>query len=243
MRFGRCLRIPKAALLRLATAAYRAVVELSTSYGSAVPADVLGRYDWRETRSAASIIRHTNPTEFDDFLAVLASFKLDPALDLLVPGGNESKTASRLNKAFRVRGWREATYSVHLTSELRLLPFAPAGEIKAEVRASEVGSPSYRIDNVKGRVAADVEWQAKDGNLDRDIAAYRALYDAGIVDGAILVTVTLADLRALTLFHDPESTKFKTTTTTNLANTTSRLTRGDAGGCPILVASICARTV
>ena len=53
---------------------------------------------------------------------------------------------------------------------------------------SEVASPSYRIDNVKGRVALDVEWHAKDGNLDRDIAAYRALYEAGVVDGAVMVT-------------------------------------------------------
>jgi hypothetical protein len=218
-------------------------VDLSTSYTTAVPEDVLVRYDWRETRNAASIIRHTNPTEFDDLVTVLRQFRVDAAADILVAGGNESKTASRLNRAFRVLGWREATYSVHLTSELSLLPFAAAGETKPHSRLTKVASPSYRIDNVKGRVALDVEWHAKDGNLDRDIAAYRALYDAGIVDGAVMVTMTRADLRAMAVALDPTTKKFGTATTTNLTNTISRLTRGDGGGCPILVASICARTV
>ncbi len=223
--------------------AYGAPVDLSTSYDTEVPADVLARYDWRETRNAASILRHTNAAEFDDLLTVLRQFRLDAATDILVAGGNESKTASRLNKAFRVLGWREAIYLMQLSSELTLLPFAPAGETKPDRRVSEVASPSYRIDNVKGRVALDVEWHAKDGNLDRDIAAYRALYEAGIVDGAVMVTMTRADLRAMAIALDPETKKFGTATTTNLINTISRLTRGDGGGCPILVASICSRTV
>jgi len=92
-------------------------------------------------------------------------------------------------------------------------------------------------------VALDVEWHAKDGNLDRDLAAYRALYDAGIIDGAVMITMTRADLRALALRGDPATTKFGTSTTTNLTKVLPRLTRGDGGGCPILVVSICARTV
>lgn len=43
-------------------------------------------------------------------------------------------------------------------------------------------SESYLIDNVKDRVALDIEWHAKDGNLDRDLAAYRAFYDTGLID-------------------------------------------------------------
>ncbi|MDQ6839959.1 MAG: hypothetical protein M3137_16935 [Actinomycetota bacterium] len=42
---------------------------------------------------------------------------------------------------------------------------------------------------------------------------------------------------------DPTTTKFGTSTTTNLTKVLPRLTRGDGGGCPILVVSICARTV
>lgn len=218
-------------------------MDLSSSYDHAVPAEVLARYDWCETRNAASILRHTNPAEFADMVEVIGDFRLDLARDIAPPGRNESLTAAYLNRSFRMRGWREADYNVAVTATLRLLPFAPSGDTDAVTHTSVVASPSYLVDNVKGRVALDVEWHAKDGNLDRDIAAYRALYDAGIIDGAVMITMTRADLRALALSEDPTTTKFSTSTTTNLTKVLPRLTRGDGGGCPILVASICARTV
>ena len=65
------------------------------------------------------------------------------------------------------------------------------------VRESEVVNEGYKVDNVKGRVALDVEWNAKDGNLDRDVGAYRALYDAGLIDGAVVLARTRDDLREL----------------------------------------------
>ena len=71
------------------------------------------------------------------------------------------------------------------------------GEHGVTVRESEVVNEGYKVDNVKGRVALDVEWNAKDGNLDRDVGAYRALYDAGLIDGAVVLTRTHDDLREL----------------------------------------------
>jgi hypothetical protein len=220
-----------------------AFVDLSASYQTAVPADVVARYDWSETRNAASIIRHTNPTEFDDIVGVLRHFRLETARDLVPPGGNQSLTAAHLNRAFRRLGWREGDYGVRLTSDLRLKPFAAAGETEVQRTVSEVFSRSYLVDNVKARVAVDVEWHAKDGNLDRDIAAYRALYDAGIIDGAAMVTMTREDLRTMAVGIDPSTKKFSTSTTTNLTKVIPRLIRGDGGGCPILIVSICGRTV
>jgi hypothetical protein len=64
---------------------------------------------------------------------------------------------------------------------LILQPYAVAGETMPVLRESEVHNEGYKVDNVKGRIALDVEWNAKDGNLDRDIGAYRALYDAGLM--------------------------------------------------------------
>ena len=43
------------------------------------------------------------------------------------------------------------------------------------------------MDNVHGGVALDVEWNAKDGNLDRDLAAYRSLYDVGIISAGVMI--------------------------------------------------------
>jgi hypothetical protein len=218
-------------------------VDLSTSYETTFADLVRVRYDWCEVRNAANIIRHTSPTEFADIEQVLAGFTVETDRDITPAGGNETLTAAHLNSQFRARRWREGNYRVGVTSELRLLPYKAAGEKSPTTTKTESVSESYLVDNVKGRIALDVEWHAKDGNLDRDISAYRALYDAGIIDGAVIVTMNRTEMRQWALDLDPASKKFATSTTTNLEKAVPRLTRGDGGGCPILVAAICRRTV
>jgi hypothetical protein len=218
-------------------------VDLTDSYRWAVAPAVVERYDWVEVRNAASVLGSTSPREFGDVVEVLDAFRVEVDRDLLPAGGNESLTAAHLNHQFRTRGWREGSYHVRIESALRLLPWAEAGETVGEEVVTEVATPSYLVDNVRGRVALDVEWHAKDGNLSRDLAAYRALYDAAIIDGAVMVTMTRADLRRMVLRLDPTSKKWQTSTTTNLEKVTPLMTRGDGGGCPVLVVSVCARTV
>lgn len=217
-------------------------MDLTDSYLRVVPADVLARHDWAETRQAAAVLAATNPVEFDDLVQVLRDFHVDPNLDIFPAGGNESLTAARLNEAFRHLGWREASYKVSVSSVLTLLPWADAGESRPKTVEAENDSSSYLVDNVKGRVAIDVEWHAKDGNLDRDVAAYRSLHTETIIDAAAMVTMSRAAMRAWAVQLDPSTRKFSTTTTTNLEKLTPRLRRGDGGGCPILVAAVCRRT-
>lgn len=218
-------------------------MDLSESYVQFVPEQILRRYDWSETRNAAGILYATNREQFEQVMEVLDGFRLDEVRDIVQAGGNESAGPILLNTAFRERGWREGDYNQTLTSRLRLMPYAAAGETEPLEEETVVSSPSYLVDNLRGRVALDVEWHAKDGNLDRDFAAYRALYEAGIIDVAVMVTTKREDLRAWALRLDPASTKWATSTTTNLTKAVPRLTRGDGGGCPILVAAICGRTV
>jgi hypothetical protein len=213
-------------------------VDPTTSYSAVVPALTLARYDFLETRNAARILSATNPAEFADLIAVLDSFKVEEHLDIFPSGGNESETAARLNEAFRSKGWREAAYKVQISTELVLRSPGTAVTIPTDAATS-----SYYVDNVKGRVAIDVEWHAKDGNLDRDIAAYRTLYDSGIIDCAAMVTMRRQSMRDWALRLDPNTTKFGTTTTTNLEKVTPKLVRGDGGGCPILIVAIGDRTV
>jgi hypothetical protein len=204
-----------------------------------LPRRVLARYDFFETRNAAKILRATNPDEFADLVDVLEGFRVVEAMDLyIVKGyGNQTDAAGRLNSAFRAHGWAEGSYTVTMGAELVL---RTAGSPSTPL--STTGHSTYNIDNLKGRAAIDTEWEAKDGNLDRDLAAYRSLYDAGIIDGAVMVTKNRASLRAWVLRVDPESTKFGGTTTTNLEKVVPRLKRGDAGGCPVLVVAVCDRT-
>jgi len=225
-------------------------VDLTASYVDHFPDDLRARYDFVEVRNAAAVLQVTNPAAMADVSSVLERFALQPD-DLLVAGGNESALAARLNQHFRELGWREGQVDTEITLLLRLLPYRPAGEVEARVVETTTKNPGYLVDNVRDRVALDVEWNAKDGNLDRDLGAYRALYDAGLIDGAIMITRTQDDLRtlgrtlALAAGWTAEAARriLNTTTTTNVEKLRPRLTRGAAGGCPVLGVLICSRTL
>lgn len=211
-------------------------MELTESYKRAVPEDLLRLYEFRETRNAAYLLKATNPQEFEAIVEILKGFRL-LELDITGAGGNKSDVASRIDRAFREVGWREGRHALTISSVLTTMPYGAAGETTPTKIATEIRSDTYKVDNVKGRVAVDVEWNAKDGNLDRDLAAYRVLYDAGIIDGAVIITRTQEDLRALALVLNAR-TKFATTTSTNLPKLEQRMLRGDSGGCPVLAVAI-----
>ena len=46
----------------------------------------------------------------------------------------------------------------------------------------------HKIDYVKNRVAFDLEWNSKDQTFDRDLYAFRAFHEAGIISAAVLMT-------------------------------------------------------
>lgn len=223
-------------------------MELTTSYFRVFPASVTDRYEVRETRQAAAILRATNSDLFDEIVAVLNDFELVRS-DFLTPGGQETKLARRFNNAFRHYGWREARVDTEIELRLRIMPYRNAGEKMVTETVTPVRNKGYQVDNFKGRVALDLEWNAKDGNLDRDIGAYRSLYDAGFIDVGVIVTRTQEELRNFSTeirlqagMQEKEARKLLgTTTTTNLEKLVPRMTRGDAGGCPLLAIAISSR--
>lgn len=218
------------------------------SFQEVIPEHVRARYEFRESRNAAAILAATNYYEFHDLCVVLGRFVLATS-DLINPGGNQSALAARLNGYFRHCGWREGRVDTRITTELRIYPYLLAGEHEPRIERSEVFNEGYKVDNVKGRVALDVEWNAKDGNLDRDIGAYRALYEVGRIDAAVIITRTQDDLRQFAYRLAIEAgqsekdarSRLGTTTTTNLTKLEPRMTRGDAGGCPLLAIAISSR--
>jgi len=211
-------------------------VDLTFSYLDVMPDYVLRRYEMRETRNAAVVLAATNPDELREIVDVLDWFDLTDE-DLLSPGGNKSITARALDDKFRELGWREGQHNLEVTSVKRVMPWRTAGEKTVLEYVSTVQSESYKVDNLKGRVALDVEWNAKDGNLDRDLSAYRALYQEGVIDGAVIITRTQS-IRELAAQRGADEKKFDTSTTTNLEKLEPRLTRGDPGGCPVLAVAI-----
>lgn len=215
-------------------------MDLTTSFSEHIDPAILGRFEFCEVRNATAILASTNPGEWAEVIQVLHSFVLTDQ-DILDEGGNKSDLAARIDERFRELGWREGRVDTLITLAVKVSPYRKAGETEARLRETVVANQGYKVDNLKARVALDVEWNAKDGNLDRDLGAYRALYDSALIDAAIIITRTQEDLRQLALSLNPESTKFATTTTTNLEKLRPRLTRGDAGGCPVLAIAITAK--
>ena len=216
-------------------------MDLTTSFSDYFDPELLGKFDFCEVRNAAAILASTNPTEWAEVTRVLTWFTLSDQ-DILDEGGNKSDLAARIDERFRELGWREGRVDTLIKLAVKVSPYKKAGEKELTVRETVVANEGYKVDNLKARVALDVEWNAKDGNLDRDLGAYRALYDSALIDAAILITRTQDDLRKLALLLNPDSTKFATTTTTNLVKLRHRLRRGDAGGCPVLAIAITARS-
>ena len=215
-------------------------MDLTTSFHNHLGPELLQKFEFCEVRNAAAILASTNPTEWDQIKQVLAGLTLARE-DILDPGGSKSNLAGRVDEAFRALGWREGRVDTLIKLSVEISPYRKVGEANPKVVETEVENKGYKVDNFKSRVALDMEWNAKDGNLDRDLAAYRALYEFSLIDAGVLITRTHDDLRKLALQLSHDSTKFATTTTTNLDKLRPRLTRGDAGGCPVLAIALTAR--
>lgn len=234
-------------------------MHLSTSYDdpSVVPAHVRSRYEWIETGSAAAILKATSPGEFADLIKVLDDFALRPD-SWLVKGGNKGDIAAALDGGFRALGWLETRIDVEVTGHF-ITDFATHGELgdalpglEHEHATTSVYSEGFKVDNHKGRMIVDIEWNAKDGNLDRDLAAYRSWYEHGLINGAVIITkdrVPLLEL-AREVWGDYQSTlaqheradrlpiDLQSSTTTSFDKARMRIHRQGAGTCPVLIIGI-----
>lgn len=223
------------------------------TYQEVLPESILSKYEIMETGSAAKIIEAVCPSELAEIIAVLNEFELTADL-LLSPGGNKGPVPTLIDGALHKLGWIEARvdlekkvyffqgHNTSLTAEDNDMP---------ENLVSRIYQRGYAIDNVKGRLAADIEWNPKDGNLDRDFAAYRAWFDEGIIVAAILITRLHDSTKDLTRgiwadyieSHPEHADKkqpvdYRTTTTANYEKAVQRILRGDLGTCPILMFGI-----
>ena len=230
-------------------------MHLSASYDdpSVVPAHVRARYEWIETGNAAAILRATSPDEFADLINVLDAFRLRPDA-WLVKGGNKGDIAALLDHGFRGLGWRETRIDVEVVGHF-ITDFAKRGDDPLpglEHPSTRVYSEGYKVDNHKGRMIVDIEWNAKDGNLDRDLAAYRSWYEHGLINGAVIITKDRAPLLELArkVWADYQETlpadqrtpalpiDLKTPTTTSFDRAVMRVNRQGAGSCPVLIVGV-----
>lgn len=205
---------------------------------------VAARRHWAfmESNSAAAVIRAVCPAEWADIVSVLETWRLDPH-SWLKAGGNRGDIAEQIDAAFSRRGWQETRLDLETRGLLFGRDGAPRGELPT------IRQEGYLVDNFKNRVVLDVEWNAKDGNLDRDLAAYRSWFEAGLISAGVIITKDRLALLALarriwaeyqaTLPEGERSARLPidltTSTVTAFDKAQLRMRRGVMGACPVLV--------
>ncbi len=207
-----------------------------------LPSEARDHWAFLETNSAAAIMKAVCPDEWNDIVEVLSSYRLDPR-DWLKAGGNRGDIAAQIDSLFAAKGWQET----RLDLETKGILYSKDGKKVGEL--PPVYQEGYLVDNFKNRVVLDVEWNAKDGNLDRDLASYRSWFDAGVISAGVIITKDRGALLKLarsiwfsyqaTLPDEERSMRLpidlNTSTVTAFDKAALRVKRGVMGTCPVLI--------
>lgn len=216
---------------------------------SILPADARDHWSFMESNSASAVMKAVCPSEWADIVEILSTYRLDPKY-WLKAGGNRGDIAEQIDGEFGKRGWRET----RLDLETRGLLFDRYGKPVGELPV--IRQEGYLVDNFKNRIVLDVEWNAKDGNLDRDLASYRSWFDAGIISAGVIITKDRLSLLALarriwgeyqmTLPQEEQVNRLPidltTSTVTAFDKAQMRMRRGVMGSCPVLIVAANERT-
>lgn len=195
-----------------------------------------------ETNSASAVMKAVCPGEWRDIVEVLSTYRLDPRY-WLRPGGNRGDIAEQIDAEFARRGWSETRLDLSTTGILFSRDGIKVGELP------QVYQEGYLVDNFKNRIVLDVEWNAKDGNLDRDLASYRSWFEAGVISAGVIITKDRLSLLRLarriwgdyqmTLAEEDRVAKLPidltTSTVTAFDKAQMRVRRGVMGSCPVLI--------
>jgi hypothetical protein len=230
-----------------------------------IPKDIRSRYEIHSYRNAAVILSETRKKQFEELLDALRSFSLTTTM-IRTAGGNESEIPKIFSNLLRPLGWHETIVQGDLI--IRQISREIVGKLvngkpkfdkveKELVRKNFLDG--HKIDYVKDRVAFDLEWNSKDQTFDRDLYAFSAFAQCGVVDAAVLVTraTTLTPLirdlgPALTKDGKVEMTKTGNprptsakygASTTWMGKLLYRLNAGRNGACPVLAVGITPKCV
>lgn len=202
-----------------------------------VPADVLARYDVYSYRNAALILSEAHPAEFAELMQALRAFRLTSAI-IAKPGGSESDVPKIVSKSLRPLGWMETTIQADLL--VKLLWREARADGKGNVAMSREMTKAkfldgHKVDYVKGRVAFDLEWNSKDQTFDRDLYAFSAFSQCGVIDVGVLLTRS-ASLNPV--FRRMGLMAKYGASTTWMGKLLYRLNAGRNGSCPVLAFGI-----
>lgn len=195
-----------------------------------------------ESNSAAAVMKAVCPIEWSEIVEVLENYRLDPKY-WLKAGGNRGDIAEQIDDEFGRRGWRETRLDIETRGLLVDRDGKRVGELPV------ISQEGYLVDNFKNRIVLDVEWNAKDGNLDRDLASYRSWFEAGIISAGVIITKDRLSLLTLArrIWATYQATRpeeervsrlpidLTTSTVTAFDKAQMRMRRGVAGSCPVLI--------
>lgn len=219
-----------------------------------IPEDIRSRYEVYSYRSAALILSQHHKAEFDDLLAALRAFSITTTI-MRMPGGNESQIPKIVSKVLRPRGWHETMIQADLQVTRYWAEFqkfdAKGKAVTKKMTSSTIRErflDGHKVDYVKSRTAFDLEWNSKDQTFDRDLYAFNAFAQTGVIDVGVLLTRgaslnPVIDQLGPKLRKDGTETNELTRTkygasTTWMGKLLYRLNAGRNGGCPVLAVGI-----
>lgn len=205
-----------------------------------VPTDIMAKYEVYSYRNAALILSEAHPVEFSELIDALREFSLTTSI-IAKAGGNESDVPKIISTALRPLGWHETTIQADLLVKLlwRQSAVNSRGKAITEGKSREIVKARFldghKVDYVKNRVAFDLEWNSKDQTFDRDLYAFSAFSQCGVIDAGVLLTrsgALNAVFRSMGLMN-----KYGASTTW-MGKLLYRLNAGRNGSCPVLAIGI-----
>jgi predicted metallopeptidase len=204
------------------------------SWKRLIPESIQSRYELHNFNNAVEILAEAYQQEYLEIIDALEHMNISIS-DITAAGGNESKIPKKFSEMMRPHGWKE----VKITGDL-LVKLHTRNPLSVEEILIEDYIDGHNIDYVKSKVAVDMEWNSKDQTFDRDLYAFRAFYECGIIECGAIITRS-AELNSL---FDKLGIKQKYgASTTWMGKLLPRIQARRHGGCPILVVGITPRTI
>lgn len=182
-----------------------------------IPDDLARRYRFQEWNHAAAILSGDFPEQWEDITGCLRAFCLKKSA-IVVGGGGRSQIPQALDGYLNARGWAEHQFDIGI-----------------RVDEHEIQVPTHRIDNFKGGVGVEVEWNNKTEFYDRDLNNFRLLHQLRVLSVGVIIT-RVTELQSL--FDDLKIGSKYGPSTTHWNKLLPKINGGGAGGCPVLAIGI-----
>ncbi len=203
-----------------------------------LPDSIVNKYELHNVNNAVEILSRAYPEHFAEIMNTLDQFYINID-DILVSGGNESNIPKRLSALLRPLDWKEVEISGDLI--VKLYEGKTRKKTFKEFKLQEFIS-GHKIDYVKGEIAIDMEWNSKDQTFDRDLYAFRAFYECGVITCGVIITRSAELNKVFGTLGKEISNKYGASTTW-MGKLLYRIQARRHGGCPLLVVGITPKTI